>query len=552
MVIFAQDAPQILVKFKHYNNALMAPVENGLGVRMAGEIPDARTAVFSVRGFMSTEQVLRHYRSMPNVEWAEPNYVVRAIGTPNDPMLGQQWDFNKMSMPSVFPRTLPNVTVAVVDTGVDSTHPDLNGQVIKGWNFLTNTAAYADDHGHGTHVAGTVAGLANNGVGISGFGLNAKLLAVKVLGSNGSGTVSGVAAGIRWSADNGAKVINMSLGGPSSSAALDEAIAYAIGKGALVVAAAGNENTTTKFYPAASPGVLSVGASDLNDARCSFSNYGSWVKVAAPGTGIMSTLPGNKYAAWAGTSMASPHVAGLAAMVYGVKGSAATPATVAAAIEGSCDPVGAWVAKGRVNAAKALGGDNGTGTTFGLQDVTLSGTSFARGQKVVARFVFTTKAADAKTFDIKVKFGSGVIGSFRGTVAKGSDGVSFEWLVPSAAQSGAYSLCGVMDGKTVEKPFEVKVPFALASVAVDKTRAKAGETVVFTGCFSTKSTASVSVQARVNGPAGEGRWQTFSLPAGIDKLKLNFKIGADAKLGRYTVQMKYADKLFGASFEAVK
>jgi serine protease len=254
---------------------------------------------------------------------------------------------------------------------VQADHPDLAGQVLAGKAFLKGTTdknalnPKIDSCGHGTHVAGTIAALRdNNKIGVTGAAPGAKILPVKVL--NCSGYASDVANGIKWAADNGAKVINLSLGGTSSDAGQNAAIAYARSRGAVVIAAAGNNwfsatcnpggNNATS-YPGASAGVIGVGAIDTGFGRSCFSNVGSYVDVAAPGTNILSTYPPAKtlsgyapYAYMSGTSMATPHVAAAAALVLS-KWPTCTPDKVEKRLE---------------NTARRLGGTSGRNNNFGF------------------------------------------------------------------------------------------------------------------------------------------------------------------------------------------
>lgn len=209
------------------------------------------------------------------------------------------------------------VKVAILDTGIDANHQDLN--VRGGASFVPSEPnALVDGDGHGTHVAGTVAAL-NNTTGVLGVAYSADLYAVKVLDSSGSGTYSGIIQGIEWAVANNMDVINMSLGGSSGSTALKQACDNAYNSGVLVVAAAGNSGTKGKQntigYPAKYASVMAVGAVDSNNARASFSSVGSELEVMAPGVNILSSVPGNNYASYNGTSMASPHVAGAAALI---------------------------------------------------------------------------------------------------------------------------------------------------------------------------------------------------------------------------------------------
>jgi subtilisin len=209
------------------------------------------------------------------------------------------------------------VKVAILDTGIDSSHGDLN--VSGGASFVSGEPnALSDGNGHGTHVAGTVAAL-NNTAGVIGVAHTASIYAVKVLDSSGSGTYSGIIQGIEWAVANNMDVINMSLGGSSGSTALQQACDNAYNSGVLVVAAAGNSGTRGKQntigYPAKYASVMAVGAVDSSNTRASFSSVGSELEVMAPGVNILSSVPGNGYDSYNGTSMASPHVAGAAALI---------------------------------------------------------------------------------------------------------------------------------------------------------------------------------------------------------------------------------------------
>lgn len=208
-----------------------------------------------------------------------------------------------------------SVVIAVVDTGVMTTHPDLADNLVAGFNTITQTSNVADDHGHGTHVAGIAAAVTDNGLGLAGVAGNSKIMPLKAMGANGSGLTSDIAEAIVWAADNGADVINLSLGSPYFSQVLQDAINYAYNLGAVVVVAAGNENTNALRYPAACNNVITVAATDANNLKASFSNYGSHIDVAAPGVGILSTTRDGGYGYMQGTSMATPFVSGAVALI---------------------------------------------------------------------------------------------------------------------------------------------------------------------------------------------------------------------------------------------
>ena len=281
--------------------------------------------------------------------------------TGDDPYRADQWDLAAMRAPDAWPRsTGTGVTVAVVDTGVDSNHPDLAGQVLPGADFITGAeGTVTDPNGHGTHVAGIIAAAAGNGEGIAGVAPGARILPIRVLGANGSGYLSDAANGIVYAADHGADVINLSISSTTSIDAMTNAIAYARSRGVVVVAAAGNTraNGSPVSYPAADPGVLAVAATDSAGRFAPYSNAGDYVDVAAPGSAVLSTFPGG-YRTMSGTSMAAPHVAGLAALVRAAD-RALTPDQVERVIESSAVDLGAPgrdddYGFGRVDAAAAL------------------------------------------------------------------------------------------------------------------------------------------------------------------------------------------------------
>jgi thermitase len=241
---------------------------------------------------------------------------VGALWTPNDSMLLEQWSLATMNVPAAWDITRGSgVTVAVLDTGVDYDHPDLRDKVIKGHDFVGKDEDPMDEEGHGTHVSGVIAANADDGYGIAGIAPNAKILAVRVLDKSGSGDYSWVANGIVYAVQHGAKVINLSLGGPDASPLLESAVNYAAARGVTVACASGNETAKLVGYPARYDSCFSVGATGLDDEHADFSNIGPGLDIAAPGVQILSSTPGGNHEAWDGTSMASPAVAGLAALL---------------------------------------------------------------------------------------------------------------------------------------------------------------------------------------------------------------------------------------------
>jgi serine protease len=289
-------------------------------------------SVFSVGKNIYTlagnEQLLKSLKNSPLkqfVEHIEPNYIYEVFEVPNDPDYNKQWNLRDINIEQAWEETKgAGVTVAVIDTGV-SRVPDLQKtEFVEGYDFVNDKVDAADDHGHGTHVAGTVAQSTNNNYGVAGIAYQAKIMPLKVLASSGGGTVADISEAIRFAADKGANVINMSLGGGGESQVMKEAIAYAHQKGVVVVAAAGNANRNAAEYPARYPYVIGVSALDSAGKKAPYSNYGAGIDISAPGGSdsariIQETVDPRTnqpvFAGFQGTSMASPHVAGVAALI---------------------------------------------------------------------------------------------------------------------------------------------------------------------------------------------------------------------------------------------
>jgi serine protease len=253
----------------------------------------------------------------------------------SDPLVPQEWAQQSFQFSALWPCGKGSgVTVAVIDTGVQANHPDLVGRVLPGAAFLNGGAGQVgaggtDPNGHGTHVAGIIAA-ADNGVGVVGVAPEATILPIRALGADGSGFSSDIAHAITWAVDHGANVVNLSLGADVDSPSMDAAVSYATSHGVVVVAAAGNTGAGgTPEYPAALPSVVAVAALNADGSIASYSTRGSYVDVAAPGSSILSTYPTSAWAIMSGTSMASPHVAGLAALIIDGRGAIAPAAMLA-------------------------------------------------------------------------------------------------------------------------------------------------------------------------------------------------------------------------------
>lgn len=276
--------------------------------------------------------------------------------TPNDPSFSSQWHLAAINAPTAWNYTVGSPqTIAVIDSGVDSTHPDLAGRIAPGWNFVLGNSNTADDYGHGTATFGTIGAATNDGVGVAGVTWTNPVMPLLVLDSNGNASYSNIASAIEYAADHGARVVNISLAGTASSSTLQSAVNYAWNKGTVIFAAAGNSSSTTPVYPAACSNVVAIAATDNNNALATFSNYGSWIDLSAPGINILTTDMGGGYGYWYGTSFASPVAAGVAALVLGVKPSLSASGLVSL-LEQNADNIGSSsiFGFGLVDAAKSV------------------------------------------------------------------------------------------------------------------------------------------------------------------------------------------------------
>ena len=384
------DSNDLLVQFRSPNLSALVG-QNYAGSTIKRQLTDDGWFHVDVGANTNLTQALTAFQSRSDVLKATPDFAITAQATPNDSSFGSLWGLsNSGSQGGIVTAdinanqawdygTSTNVVTAVIDTGVDYRHQDLaaniwsnsgeiagngidddhNGYIddTRGWDFANNDNDPMDDNGHGTHVAGTIGAVGNNGVGVTGIAWSALIMPLKFLDKSGSGALSNAIEAINYARVNGAKVINASWGGGGFSSALQSAITQYQQAGGIFVAAAGNEssnNATTPSYPANYPGVISVGASTRSDTLASFSNFGTNVQIVAPGQSILSTLPGNAYGTLSGTSMATPHVAGAIALLWG-QNPTRTAAQITDAIFANTDNVlrGIQSKYGRLNLGKA-------------------------------------------------------------------------------------------------------------------------------------------------------------------------------------------------------
>lgn len=370
---------EILVKFKsNVTSEIRQQLRRQMGTTLRSRIDQLDIEDVQVPAGR-VEELVAKFKADPRVEYAEPNYTAQALDMTNDPYLVDQtqWGMFKIQAASTsglsawhYSTSSAAIKIAIIDTGIDQDHPDLPGSKIVAQRDCTNTSGVDDYYGHGTHVAGIAAAATNNSTGVAGVGYAASLINAKALGDDGSGYYSWIVDCITWAADHDAKVINMSLGAPYKSRALEDAVNYAWSKGVVIAAAAGNSGNSSPTYPAYYTNVIAVAATDVNDVKPSWSSYGKWVDVAAPGVDIYSTTPNHSnylntkypttftlnYGYGSGTSMATPHVAGLAALVWSTP-FGTTNTAVRKQIEGAADKIsgtGKYWQYGRINALKAV------------------------------------------------------------------------------------------------------------------------------------------------------------------------------------------------------
>lgn len=375
----AQQARRFLVGFKAMPSAkAIAEVEKATGTKNIKSIKKVSMVVFETSGDVGA--ALKSLKSQPGVQFVEsellpklePFKAVNVTVRPRqgnstvDPLRKDQWALDKMGVDQAVSavKKLKTIKVAVIDTGVDLKHPDLQGVLLEGMNFDVPGTPPQDGQGHGTMTAGCVAAVANNGIGVAGVAPNAKVIPVKV-----GNSASSIVEAMMWAADN-SDMITMSLsykpnmsGYPAAVESTRRAAEYVMSKGIPMVCSMGNTGTSSKNVPSAFagkevPGLIAVGATDKNDKVTSFSTFGDWTSVSAPGAGIMTTAMGGQYKAVDGTSFSTPLTAGVVALMLGA-GHSSDPAKVKATLQSTAVDIGTpgyddKAGAGRVNALAAV------------------------------------------------------------------------------------------------------------------------------------------------------------------------------------------------------
>lgn len=372
-------------------------VKNLVEINSKDNTPLSTIYKIEIKGNIDIKKTIEEYKKDPNVIYAEPNYYYYSCKIPNDPLFNRQWGLNQtfdydIDAPEAWDFETGNsdIIIAVIDSGVDYNHPDIKENIwininetidgqdtdkngydddIVGWDFHNNDNDPIDDNGHGTHCAGIASALTNNSLGVTGVSWNCRIMPIKMLNKEGKGRMDSAASAIFYAYENGAKVISLSLGNTFPSKLINDVINYVTKRGVLVIGAAGNKDNNKKFYPAAYENCIGVGATNDRDRKASFSNYGDWVDIAAPGVDILSlrangtSLYGKNstqiveknYTYASGTSMACPFVAGVAALLFSNNGTL-TPKQVRETLYYSADRLSSKfkIGRGRLNAYRAL------------------------------------------------------------------------------------------------------------------------------------------------------------------------------------------------------
>jgi len=433
----------------------------GSDIRKVSDAGGTVTRLFKIVPSLAAElpaSAIESLRADPRVLVVEQDRRVQLL----DAELDSSWGVKHIGAGLVHPTNQgAGVKVAVIDTGIDYNHPDLDANYAGGYDFVNNDSNPMDDQGHGTMVSGVIAA-EDNGTGVVGVAPQARLYAVKVLGANGSGWESDVIAGVDWARANGAQVVNMSLGSSSASYSFQTAIANAHNAGLVLVAAAGNSGTCppggdTVIYPARFSQVIAVAATDSSDVRACFSSIGPAVDIAAPGVSVWTAYRGGSYRSASGTSLASPHVAGTAALVIasGVSGNTA----VRDRLQTTADDLGTtgldtWYGYGLVDADEAAGGSPPPPppSTHDVAVTSLSAPgSVTQGGTVAVGMTVANQGTASEAFTVTLRDGASTIGSSPVSLAaSASTTVNFSWNTTGVA-TGLHTLtatAGPVAGET--------------------------------------------------------------------------------------------------------
>jgi len=500
------------------------------------------------------EALMKKMRESSLVRYVERNGKVMLTLTPIDPGWSNQWGPKKIQADTAWNTQTGNksILIAVVDTGVDWNHLDLAANYVPlGYDWWNLDSDPMDDHGHGTHCAGIMAATLNNGKGIAGLA-QVRVMAEKFLSSEGWGTYEDAASALIHAADAGADIISNSWGSYYDSDLVHEAVRYAYNKGALLVAAAGNDAWDWPLYPAAYDEVVAVTATDQSDNPASFTNFGSWVEVAAPGVSIYSTVWDDSYASWSGTSMATPHVAGVAALIWS-QFPGMTRDQVRARLRDTADDLGnpgfdIYYGYGRINARKAVG------TSPPSAPSGLTATAVSSSQ---IKLAWTDNSDDESDFHIERRQGSGGTWSEISTV--GTNTVSYQDTGLSSSTTYYYrvrahrhsdNLYSDYSNETSATTQSARVPTSI-SIKLNKDTIKLGQGVTISGTLTAnKYPKKMTGKLVLEASRGGSDWQVIeqlTLEPQRKSYQFNY-LWKPKEAGDYTVRARYSgDQTYSAS-----
>ncbi len=410
------------------------------GGTILDEIPQIRVKRIRVpeKNFAKVKAALA---KNPNFTFVEEDFLAQEMIAPNDPRFPSQWHHTKIITPSAWETSVGSdeIPIAIIDSGIDPDHPDLAAKLMPGYNFVANNDDTHDARGHGTAVAGSAAAIGDNAEGIAGIAWNNPLMPLVVSDpSTGSSRYSHIAKAIIYAVDHGVKVVNISISGSSSSSTMNSAVNYAWDHGVLVFSSAGNSSSSTPVYPAACANAVAVAATDMSDNKASFSNYGDWIALTAPGVSILTTMNGGGYGSKSGTSFASPVTAGLAALIWSANPQL-THQEILQILKNTAVDLGAsgFDAKfghGRINAFSAMMEATNFQPVLDTEAPSVTLTSPDNNQTVAGNISITAKATDNAAVE-KVEFR--INGSLLATVDSAPFVTTWD---ASSAGSGYYTI----------------------------------------------------------------------------------------------------------------
>ncbi|HJV17183.1 MAG TPA: S8 family serine peptidase [Bacillales bacterium] len=492
---------QVIVKLKKPTTqnkiGVYQVVENGVG-------GDHSLVTVKVPNKESVTTAMNAIDDRKDVEYVEPDYKMKLKFVPNDPGYPDQWFHQVIHSAQAWDTTRgsSDVIVAVIDDGIDPEQPDLKDQLVDPYDMFYDTNEFISVGAHGTHVSGIIAAAADNNDGGSGVAPGVKIMPINVFADDDSAYTSDIINGIYYAIDYGAKIINMSIGDYEESTALNDAIQEAYSKGVVIVAAAGNDHSFKKVYPASYPNVISVTSTDDMDHISSYANFGDSVDIAAPGEDILSTFPDDEYGYMSGTSMAAPIVSGVAALVWSEHPDFTNTQVVNYLMQ-SADDLGAYgkdsiYGAGRVNAAKALKlklYDQPTINPFSDQDTTISG-----------------KVSDT------IHTGKVIVSNNQGVIGTGEFDSNNMYAIPIPKQQGGTILTVKVDISEDNKslPQTIKV-LDITPPAVPNVTEIGDSTSIVTGKAEINSKVTISLGNKVVGVATANSQGIFSVKIPLQK-----------------------------------